>query len=212
LMCGGVTMSAIVTPPVPAATPPPSNGSARQRWTVADYRRMAQAGLLDGKRTILIHGEILTVPMAAPPHDTALNLTAAFLASVCPPGHHVRNQQSFNVGTDNDPGPDLAIVPGSIRDYATDAPTQALLVVEVAATSIFEDTTTKAELYATAGVPDYWVIDLEHRQLIVFRDPHPLPTGLGATAYRTHLTFGPADRISPLAAPQASVQVAEMLP
>ena len=172
---------------------------------------MARAGLLDGKRTILIHGEVLTVPRRTAARHR-VNLTAAFLASICPPGHHVRNQQSFNVGTENDPGPDLAIVPGSIRDYATDAPTQALLVVEVAATSLFEDTTTKAELYATAGVPDYWVIDLEHRQLIVFRDPQPLPTGLGETAYKTHLTLDLADRLSPLAAPGASILVGDLLP
>ena len=139
---------------------------------------MAQAGLLDGKRTILINGEVLTMPMPEPPYDIALNLTAAFLGSVCPPGYHLRNQQSFDVGTENDPGPDLAIVPGSIRDYTASAPKQALVIVEVAASSLFEDTTTKAELYATAGVPDYWVIDLEHRQLIVFRDPQSLPAGL----------------------------------
>jgi Uma2 family endonuclease len=61
-------------------------------------------------------------------------------------------------------------------------------------------------------VPEYWVIDLEHRQLLVFRDPQPLPKGLGATAYKTHLTFGPADRVSPLAAPQASILVGDLLP
>jgi Uma2 family endonuclease len=205
-------MSGIATATALAGTPPHANGSTRQRWTLREYQQMARAGLLDGKRTILIHGEVLTVTMAAPPHDTALNLTAAFLASICPRGHHVRNQQSFNVGTENDPGPDLAIVPGSIRDYTTDAPTQALLIVEVATTSLFEDTTTKAELYATAGVPDYWVIDLEHRQLIVFRDPQSLPTGLGATAYKTHLTLGLTDSISTLSAPQASIRVSDLLP
>jgi Uma2 family endonuclease len=212
LHVGGNVMNPATITPHPAAPPPQANGSTRKRWTIAEYRQMARAGLLDGKRTILIHGEVRTMPMAAPPHDIALNLTAAFLASVCPPGHHLRNQQSFNVGTENDPGPDLAIVPGSIRDYTTDAPTKALLVVEVAASSLLEDTTTKAELYATAGVPDYWVIDLEHRQIIVFRDPQPLPTGLGATAYRTHLTLGPTDRVSPLAAPAASILVSDLLP
>ena len=78
--------------------------------------------------------------------------------------------------------------------------------------SLFFDTTTKAELYATAGIPDYWVIDLENRQLLVYRDPVPLPAGLGATAYPTHLTFGPNDCVSPLAVPTASVKVADLLP
>jgi Uma2 family endonuclease len=207
-------MSATATPPVPAVTPPPANGSTRRRWTIAEYRQMARAGLLDGKRTLLIDGEVLTMPQPDPPHDTALSLASEFLRSSCPAGHFVRNQQSFDVGTENDPGPDLAIVPGSIRDYATDAPTRALLIVEVAASSLFTDTTKKAELYATAGVPEYWVIDLEHRQLIVFRDPQPLPLpqGLGATAYKTHLTLGPTDSVSPLAAPTAAVRVGDLLP
>ena len=56
------------------------------------------------------------------------------------------------------------------------------------------------------------MIDVENRVLLVFRDPVPLPTGLGATAYRTHFTLGPTDRISPLAAPSSSITVADMLP
>jgi Uma2 family endonuclease len=208
-------MSAITVPLTssPAQTPPPrGSGPLPRRWTLSEYRDLAKAGFLDGLRTLLIDGEILTMPNPDPPHDTALNLTAAFLGPVCPSGHHLRNQQSFNVGTANDPGPDLAIVPGVIRDYAKQAPTTALLIVEVADSSLFMDTTTKAELYATAAVPEYRVIDLEHRQLIVFRDPQPLPKGLGATAYKTHLTFGPADQVAPLFAPQVSVLVGDLLP
>jgi hypothetical protein len=56
------------------------------------------------------------------------------------------------------------------------------------------------------------VIDVEHRQLIVFRDPQPLPAGLGATAYKTHLTFGPADTLSPPTAPCVTVVVGDLLP
>ena len=78
--------------------------------------------------------------------------------------------------------------------------------------TLFFDTTTKAELYATAGVPEYWVIDLQNRRLLVFRDPVPLPAGLGATTYRTHLTFDPADSVCPLAAPAVTVRVADLLP
>jgi Uma2 family endonuclease len=163
-------------------------------------------------KTMLIDGEIFTMTLPKPPHDTALNLAYEFLRAAFPAGHHVRNQQGFDIGTHNDPGPDLAVVTGSIRDYANTTPTTAELIVEVADSSLFIDTTTKAELYATAGVPDYWVIDLENRMLHAFRDPVALPTGLGATAYRTHLTLDPKDSIAPLGAPTASIQVADLLP
>jgi Uma2 family endonuclease len=119
---------------------------------------------------------------------------------------------SFTIGVNNDPGPDLAVVPGEIRDYFDVNPTEALLIVEVSDSTLFFDTTTKAELYATAGVADYWVIDLEARELLVYRDPVNLPTGLGSTAYRTHLRFGVNDSFAPLAMPDARSQVSELLP
>jgi Uma2 family endonuclease len=204
-------MSAVVTPtPQPAPTAPA--GPTPYRWTIAEYRELGKTGLFHDKKTMLLDGELYVMVFPNPPHDTALGLTDQWLRTVFTSGYHVRNQMGFDIGTRTDPGPDLVVVPGSIRDYATKTPTSAVLVVEVADTSLFIDTTKKAELYATAGVPDYWVIDLENRRLLVFRDPAPLPAGLGATAYRTQLTFGPNDSVAPLSAPNAPVKVADLLP
>jgi Uma2 family endonuclease len=218
-------MSAAVTPtvpagtttPPPAATPaahaaPPASGPQPHRWTIAEYRELAKTGLFHDKKTMLLDGVLYVMVMPNPPHDTSLNLAYEFLRAAFPTGHHVRNQQGFDIGTHNDPGPDLAVVTGSIRDYASRTPTTAVMIVEVADTSLALDTTKKAEEYATARVPEYWVIDVTNRQLHVFRDPVPLPAGLGAIAYRTHQTFGPSDTLSPLAAPGASVTVADLLP
>lgn len=85
-------------------------------------------------------------------------------------------------------------------------------MIEVSDKTLAVDTTEKAERYATAGVADYWVLDISGRRLLVFRDPAPLPTTLGATASCTQLALAPTDRVSPLAAPQASVFVADPLP
>lgn len=208
-------MSVIAAPspqavPTPHASRPP--GPQPWRWTIEQYRELGKLPFLEGVRTMLIDGEIYTMVMPEPPHDTALSLTMEYLRAAFPTGHYVRCQMGFDIGTRTDPGPDLAVVPGSIRDYTTRTPTTAVLIVEVAESSLFTDTTTKAEWYATAGVPDYWAIDLENRLLLVFRDPVPLPAGLGATAYRTHLAFGPGDSVAPLAAPAAAVRVADLLP
>ncbi|MCI0704213.1 MAG: Uma2 family endonuclease, partial [Planctomycetia bacterium] len=113
--------------------------------------------------------------------------------------------------THSDPQPDVAVFAGKFEDY-TNHPTTALLIVEVADTTLSTDTTVKAELYATASIADYWVLDVVNRVLHIFRDPVPLPAGLGATAYRTHNTFGPTDRVSPLAVPGASILVSDLLP
>jgi Uma2 family endonuclease len=218
-------MSAIAIPHTPLPlksaglqaqrTPPDSInliGPAPYRWTLDAYRELGSMRLFDGLKTMLIYGKILVMALPAPPHNLSLGLAEDWLKAVFSTGYHVRNQMALDIGTENDPGPDLAVVEGTRRDYADRQATTALLVVEVADTSLFLDTTTKVELYATAGVPEYWVIDLANRQLLVFRDPEVLPAGLGATTYRTLLTYSPTDSVSPLAAPHASVKVADLLP
>ena len=212
-------MSAVLTPPPRPAgttTPPPARavnvGPQPHRWTLAEYRELGKLGLFHDQKTMLLDGVLYVMGMPEPPHDTALGLTEEWLRAVFAVGRHVRSQKGFDIGTRNDPGPDLAVVAGAIRDFATRTPTVAALIVEVADSSLATDTTTKAELYATAGVPDYWVLDLAGRQLIVFRDPVSLPAGLGAIAYRTRLTLGPTNSVSPLAAPHALIAVADLLP
>ncbi len=204
-------MSVALSPSRPVSVTAPPRLQPH-RWTLDEYRRIGRTGLFDGVRTMLLDGVLYVMPHPDPPHNTSLGLTHEILQRVFAAGHHVRNQTAFDVGTRNDPGPDLAVVPGSFRDYATRQVDTAVLIVEVADSSLFTDTTTKAELYATANVPEYWVIDLEHRLLLVFRDPVPLPQGLGATAYRTHRTLAEADTVSPLATPGATIRVADLLP
>jgi Uma2 family endonuclease len=107
--------------------------------------------------------------------------------------------------------PDVRVIPGQLADY-TDHPRATSIIVEVADTTLQTDLTEKAELYATAGVTDYWVLDLNGRALHVFRDPQVLSAALDATAYRTHEILGPDDSVAPLAAPHATVRVADLLP
>lgn len=203
-------MSTTVRSPQPA--PLAGTGPQPYRWTCDEYRTLRGAGRFNDRRVMLIDGVILVMPLPDPPHNLSVGLIDDWLRLVFPTGYHVRNQMAFDVGTRNDPGPDLAVVAGARRDLATRQATAAVLVVEVADSSLHLDTSTKAELYATAGVPDYWVIDLEKRQLLVFRDPEPLPSGLGATAYRTRQSFQPNDTVTPLANPTAAVKVADLLP
>jgi Uma2 family endonuclease len=107
------------------------------------------------------------------------------------------------LGQDTDPQPDLAVVPGRPRDY-TGHPTTADLVVEVADTSLDFDTNDKRLLYARAGIREYWVVDINGRRLLVYRDPQ-----VGDCS--SQQAFGPADAVSPLAAPTAPVRVADLL-
>ena len=104
---------------------------------------------------------------------------------------------------------DIAIAKGTLQDFQSKHPTTAELIVEIADSSLFEDTTTKAEVYATGGIADYWVIDVENRLLLIFRDPAPLPEG--GLAYRTCLKLKESDSASPLALPTAGIRVGDLL-
>lgn len=195
-------MSAVLTPQ------PQTFAGRRFRFTREQYYRLGELGFFDGKRVERIRGEIVEMSPKNWPHVVAARKTAEILERAFAGVGWVSRQEPISL-PDSDPEPDVAVLPGRFEDYA-DHPTTALLVAEVADTSLFDDTTEMAEMYATAGIADYWVLDVLGRQLIVFRNPTPIPGG--GAAYRDKSTFGPADRVSPLAAPGACILVGDLLP
>ena len=205
-------MSALVTapPPVSPIAPGVTHPPRPLRWTVSEFHRVGETGVFEGRRPVLIRGVIVEQGMMNPPHATAIDLANDALRAAFGVGWRVRVQVPLVLGLDTDPLPDLALVPGNARDYATSHPTTAALVVEVADTTLALDMTEKAELYATAGVADYWIVDLVGKRLLVFRDPGPLPPG--GSAYRAHQTLGPGEAVAPLSAPGSPVTVANLLP
>ena len=173
---------------------------ARFRWD--QYQQMIDSGTLDGMRAMFIHGEIVTMAAMLEAHACGVSLTLHELQRIFGVGFYVRPQLPLRQGN-HDPEPDLAVVPGGPRDYTTMP--AALLVVEVADSSFHYDTGTKAQIYAAAGLADYWVLDIGDRRLLVFRDPD-------ASGYRSELTLAETDTIAPLAAPTGSIRVADLLP
>ncbi len=200
----------VLTIPAPPWQPSPSVPQPR-RWTVGEFDRLGELGCFEGRRAFLLDGVILEQGPMDPPHANALEVLTEVIRTAFGTGWRFRIQTPLHIDQFNNPMPDLAVVPGRAGYHATH-PTTASLVVEVSDTTLQTDLTDKAERYATGGIPDYWVLDLNGRQLHVFRDPVQLPAGLGATAYRTHLTLGLTDTVSPLAVPTASIRVADLLP
>jgi Uma2 family endonuclease len=200
-------MSAVLVPKEPAVALPPADPRP-WKWTREQYHRLGEQGFFHGKRVELIRGEVIEMSPMKEPHACGIALTSESLRTAFGDGFYVRTQVPLSLGC-SEPEPDVAVVVGSPRDY-TSPPTTALLIVEIADSTLFYDTTTKAELYAEAGVADYWVLDVANRRLLVFRDPEPLSAG--GTAYRTHLTLFETDRVSPLAAPTVTIAVKDLLP
>jgi Uma2 family endonuclease len=205
-------MSAVLAPP-PTAAPAVRLMTAPRpfRYTVKQFHQMGELGFFEGRRASLIHGTILEEGPMNPPHRIALELTDTAVRFAFGPGWRFCVQMPLVLGQSTDPEPDIAVVRGTARG-TTAHPTTAALVIEIADSSLDYDLTTKAELYATANIPEYWVLDVDGRTLHVFRDPVPLPVGLAATAYRARDRFNDLQSVSPLAVPTATVRVAELLP
>jgi Uma2 family endonuclease len=193
-------------PPRPVAAKP-----TRKRFTVREFHEMWEAGWFDQCKPMLIAGEVYEMAKPGPAHNTSLTLADYIFKAIFATGYVVRIQMPLVLGQTSDPEPDLAVVAGSPRDFATH-PTTALLVVEIADTSLDMDTGTKAHLYAAAGIADYWVVDLNSRLMIIHRDPRPDPGNPFGASYGTATPLPAGQAVAPLAAPQSPVNVADLLP
>lgn len=176
------------------------------RWSRAEYERMVEAGVFaSNSRLELLDGEIIDMTPQGSAHVTAVHLIAEVLRNVFGPGHMVRNQAPVAVDHVSEPEPDVAVVPGTPRDYRNAHPQTALLIVEVADSSLGFDRVRKKRIYARNDIAEYWILDLQARCLEVYRDPE-------GEDYRSKSTLGENDTIMPLARPDAVVAVADLLP
>src|SRR5438270_4002435 len=172
------------------------------RWTCAEFHRFGDMGVFEGRRAMLIDGVILAEGPMNPPHAITLELVEEAIRTAFGAGWRFRSQSPLVLGQDLDPEPDFAVIAGTPRG-TSGHPTTADLVVEAADSSLDFDTNEKRLLYAKAGIREYWVVDINGRRLLVYRDPQ-------AGDYATQQALGPADTVATLAAP-AVVRVADLL-
>ena len=184
----------------------------RRKFSKAEYYRMAEMGFFNGQRVELIDGEVILMSPQEAGHATAVGLTADVLQAVFSEGFTVRVQQPLDLGEVHEPEPDVAVVQGQRRDYATSHPKTAILIVEVALTSVDYDRNVKSSLYAKAGIPEYWLLNLRERRLEVFREPVPMPEQIFGFGYKSMQIYLPEETVSPLAKPDAQIKVADLLP
>jgi Uma2 family endonuclease len=180
-----------------------------KRWTVEDYHRMSELGILDSnERTELIAGQIILMAAKGTPHVTALRLLAIALDTILADWPvFVSTQDPIQLDDFSEPEPDLTVVRGTVLDYANHhpCPNQVCLVVEVADSTLKRDCEVKDKVYAQAGIADYWVLDVNNRQLHIFRNPTP-------TGYSSHLILSEPNQISPLAFPHLILTLTSILP
>jgi Uma2 family endonuclease len=182
------------------------------RWTREEYYRMGQIGLFEGKRVELIEGEVIDMSPIYSPHATSVTLAGEVLREIFGKGWVVREEKPLSLGVDSDPEPDIALVEGKARDFKDAHPTTAALIIEVADSSLSYDRNRKGSLYAKAGIPDYWILNLQDRQIEVHHRPIEDEASEFGFIYGDKMIFKENDSVKPLARPNALIAVAELLP
>lgn len=145
-----------------------------RRFTVAEYRRMCETGILqEDDRVELLDGWIVPKMTHNPPHDASVQLCQAAVGAVLPRAWTLRIQSAVTAG-DSEPEPDLAVVRGPLRRYADHHPCgdEIGLLIEVAETSLARDRA-KLAIYAEVGIPQCWIVNLIDQQVEVYSEPDP---------------------------------------
>jgi Uma2 family endonuclease len=192
------------------ATPPP--GLPLYRFSVEQYHQMIQAGVLrEGERLELLEGWLVPKMTINPPHPVAIKLLENELASRLPADWITRTQAPVTT-RDSEPEPDVSVVRGPVRRYRDHhpSPDEIALVIEVADSSLAEDRTVKARLYAAARLPIYWIVNLVDGQVEVYTEPR----GGRNPRYRQRQDYAAEDAVPLLiAGPDCgTIPVGDLLP
>lgn len=175
-------------------------------WSRFEYERIVDAGGFSADaRVELLDGEIIDMSPQKSAHATAVGLVEDVLRGCIDEGYHIRSQKPLALDDRSEPEPDIAVVPGRLRDYADRHPDTALLIVEVADTSLAYDQVSKALAYARNGIADYWILNLRDRALEVCREADD-------RGYGQRRLIDARGQATPLVAPQCVIRVDDLLP
>lgn len=171
------------------------------KWTIDDYHRMIAAGILDNRRVELLKGKIVEMSPEGEPHAYFSSEAGEYLIRLLGDRAMVRPAKPITLPNDSEPEPDIAIVQRLGREYLEHHPypENVFWLIEYSDSSLDKDLETKSRIYAEAKIPEYWVVNLKKRQIIVFRDPED-----GEYATKSTLTGG---TIYPLVFPDLAVSV-----
>lgn len=176
------------------------------RTTRAEYLRLVEAGVFEGRRVELIDGVVYErmTPQQSP-HASAIRRSLRALLEIFSLDQYaVDVQLPLDLSSQDMPEPDLAVVPRDATDYYASHPAGAVLVVEVSDTTLRHDRK-KGRTYAWAGIQDYWIVNVARDVLEIYRDP------AGGT-YCSQQILHRGERIAPLGRPDTSIAVEDLLP
>jgi Uma2 family endonuclease len=172
-----------------------------------EYDCLVELGVFDEERVELLDGVLVSMNPQGAEHAEVTGFLAERLTVALSGRARVRAHSPLSLSDESEPEPDIAVVPAG--DYARAHPTRALLLVEVADSSLRKDRELKALLYAATGVPEYWLVDLVARVVHVHRAPQLSSASVPRYADVVALSAGAT--LSPLAFPDVTVDVGSVL-
>jgi Uma2 family endonuclease len=177
----------------------------RAKWTVDEYHQMIAAGILEGRQVELLNGEIIEMAPEGEAHAYCSDEAGEYLIYLLGNRAKVRQAKPITLPeSGSEPEPDIAVVQRLGRDYRQHHPypENIFWVIEYSETSLNKDLEVKSKVYGKAGIPEYWIVNLRTRQVIVLR----MPTDEGYQCQEV-LTEG---EINPLSFPDVTVAIARL--
>jgi Uma2 family endonuclease len=184
-----------------------------RRWSRVEYETMIDKSVFrPGEKLELLAGQLVVREPQGDPHAFAIELAHEALRIAFGPEWRIRVLLPVALDEESEPEPDISVAQGPLRHNSEAKPSRLTLVVEIAESNLAIERDFKGSLYARAGVPEYWIVNLNGRLLEVYREPGPDASALYGWAYRSVERFQSGAHVSPLAAPTACLPVADLLP
>lgn len=167
----------------------------------SEYDKLVAEGFFEDERVELLHGVVVTMSAQGGRHSATAAWVTEHLIRALDRSFEVRSHSPFAASDYSEPEPDVGVYPrGSYKDH----PERAFLLVEVADSSLSKDRRIKTGIYAAAGVPEYWIVDLQHERVEVLTEPD-------ADDYQHRVTLRRGDVLRPCALPGVELPVADVL-
>ena len=200
--------TAPVATEIPDIAPPPASSPKTRKFTVAEYYRMGEVGILKpDERVELIEGEIIVMPPIGPGHAGSVIAVNSVFSEHSRGRFLLQTQNPVHLDDGSEPQPDAMLLRPRDDRYTRSHPTPAdvLLVMEIADSSLEYDRQTKAHLYGRAGIPETWVKNLPEDCIERFTEPGP-------DGYAQHTIHRRGETLTPVSLPDLELAVSDLLP
>ena len=176
------------------------------QWSVEEYQKLGEVGIFhEDDRVELLNGDIVIMAPIGLRHMNAVRRLNNVMAHKYGKRCLVDAQNPLMIDGQSMPQPDLLLLRSNLDESRAPMPEDVLLLVEVADTSLLYDMRDKRNAYARTGIAEYWLLDLTHNQLHVFRDPSP-------DDYCSEQVIPAGESVAPLAFPDVAVALNKILP